>query len=58
MQAGMSLTDLWGSLQIVLMVENLWTGKENPLSSQTDLAVGAKANQIEMFVIWFTVDQN
>jgi hypothetical protein len=54
----MSLTDLWGSLQIVLMVENLWTGKENPLSSQTDLAVGAKANQIEMFVIWFTVDQN
>ena len=28
------------------------------LSSQTDLAVRAKANQIEVFIIWFTVDQN
>jgi hypothetical protein len=59
MQAGMSLTDLRGPLQIVLTVENLWTGKrENPLSSQTDLAVRGKANQIEMFIIRFTVNQN
>jgi hypothetical protein len=28
------------------------------LSSQTDLAVRAKANQIEVFIIWFTVDQD
>ena len=28
------------------------------LSSQADLAVRAKANQIEVFIIRFTVDQN